>query len=154
MSEKVSSQVPDEHIANLTVQPTCDSTSEQNESTSTEGPICKLQTKAAKLIERVTGPTKILSEFDFLRAKLKLKKAQNKQPSEAQKEEYTELLEKLHHTVLTAKHTAKQGVKEFEQSYYNLHSYFPDKDAQEYKQLRKRLDYAKYLCSTWSTFNF
>lgn len=71
-----SSQVCGEHIVNLTVQPTCGSALEHDEtSTSNDGPICTFQTKAAKMIQKVTWHTKVLSEFDFLRAKLKLKKA-------------------------------------------------------------------------------
>ena len=142
----------DERILNMTVVHSCtmDPTSDPIQHETNE---CVLQTKAAKLIQKVTGHTTILSELDFLRAKLKAKKSQNKHPSETQKEEYIQLLEKVHQTVISAKHTAKQVIKKFEQDFYKSHGTFPDRERQDYKQLRKQLDYAKYVCSIWSTFS-
>ncbi len=85
-----------EHILNMTVYhtPTAPSLVE-----STPEQESVLQTKAAKLIQRVTGHTATLLEFDFLRANLKAKKSQNLRPSEDQKEEYISLLGNLHRSI-------------------------------------------------------
>ena len=139
----------EERILNMTVVHSCtmDPTSDPIQHETNE---CVLQTKAAKLIQNVTGLTTILSELDFLRAKLIAKKSQNKHPSETQKEEYIQLLEKVHESVISAKHTAQQVIKKFEQDFYKSHGTFPDGERQDYKQLRKQLDSAKYVCSIQS----
>lgn len=139
----------DEHILNMTVEQSCtiDPTPETFEEEA------KLQTKAAKLIQRVTGQTQAVLEFDFLRNKLKLLKAQNKRPSHNQKDEYTHLVEKLHQSVISIKDSARKNVRKFEQDFYDLHGTFPGIENTDSKQLRKKLDYAKYICSIWSTFS-
>ncbi len=127
----------DEHILSMTVEQsyTIDPTPETVEQEA------KLQTKAAKLIQRVTGQTQALLEFDFLRNKFKLLKAQNKRPSQNQKEEYANLLEKLHHIVISIKDVARKNVRKLEQDFYST---FPGVENTDNKQLRKKLDYAKY----------
>lgn len=142
------SKIADDYIVDLSVHPTRESTPDPLEAT-TETPT--VQTKAAKLIQKVTGHTTLLSEFDFLRAKLKAKKFHNEHLSKTQIEEYIQLLE--NQTVLSAKHKTKQAIKDFEQDYYRLHCAFPEQETPAYKKLRKQLDYAKIVCSTWSTFS-
>ena len=111
-----------------------------------------LSTKAATAIERVTGPNKILTEFDFLRVKLKCYKTKNEQPSDIQKEEYINLLDKLHDIVDVEIRRLKEDIKMFEKDYYNKHNAFPSMSIPEYKLNRKKLNNAKYLTSTWNGF--
>ena len=110
------------------------------------------KTKAATAILRVTGPNSTVTELDFLRHKLKCNKAQNKQPSDNDKEEYATLLSKLHEMVTSKIQEAKRAIRDYETNHYHKYNIFPDQTKQEYKILRKQLDNARNVHSIWSTF--
>ena len=111
-----------------------------------------LLTKAARAIERVTGSTQTLIEFDFLRHKLKGLRSKKKTPSGSQKEEYTDLLAKLHTTTNSKIYQLKQEIRRFEKDFYNKHNGFPDISTPSYNELRKTLQRGKSLLSNWDDF--
>lgn len=111
-----------------------------------------LLTKAARAIERVTGSTQTLIEFDFLRDKLKGLRSKKKTPSGSQKEEYTDLLAKQHTITNSKIYQLKQEIRRFEKEFYNKHNGFPDISTPGYSKLRKTLQRGKSLLSNWDDF--
>lgn len=112
-----------------------------------------LRSKAAKLIHKVTGPSKTLTEFDSMRTELKKKKAikQSWKPTITE-EEYGKLLAILQTSVLSAKYTLKLSLKRMEIEYHKQYGVFPTDSHHDYAMLRKKLDYTRKLCNLWHTF--
>ena len=95
------------------------------------------KTKAATAILRVTGPNNTYTELDFLRHKLTCNKAQNKQPSDNDKEEYATLLRKLHEMVTSKIQAAKRAIRDYETNHYHKYNIFPDQSKKRVQNTTK-----------------
>ena len=118
-------------------------------------PTCtqEYKTKAAMLISKVVNkqnPT--LKKFDNLRSILKAKKEKKQTPTLSEKELYQKLMAQLHTAITSSKDALKSDLRTFEKEYYKSHGVFPQQQVQ-YIQLRKLMNLAKQLLTTWHSFD-
>ena len=111
-----------------------------------------LQTKAAKLVNKVIGPSSDLTRFDRLRLKLKEQLQTNQTPTTSEREEYNIIIAKLQSRILSLKYTTRDNLKSMEREYIVKKGLQLDQSNTKYKLLYKKLELVKTVLGVWSQF--
>ena len=109
-----------------------------------------LQTKAAKLVHKVIGPSSDLTRFDRLRLKLKEQLQTNQTPTTSEREEYNIIIAKLQSRILSLKYTTRDNLKSMEREYIVQKGLQLDQSNTKYKLLYKKLELVKTVLGVWS----
>ena len=111
-----------------------------------------LRTKLARAIEKVTGITQKLVEFDNLRWETKIQQHKGIRVSRTHLEKHEKLKSELKQEVVNERAANKSTIKALEKDHYNKHNSLSniDEDTQ-YMKMVKQLKHAKWLISMWET---